>query len=122
MDSQDKFYVPTFIPVTENEYTFMGRLLKNITDSLSKGIYLDSMSSWYNSEGNQIFGLRFIHFLHQHLGTTFLQGLDKLIVYALMSEVKKFQKDYGFIIGGGAVSEEHRKMANRHNPELNQFL
>ena len=51
LDSQDKFYVPTFIPVTETEYTFMGRLLANITDSLSKGLYLDSMSSWYNAEG-----------------------------------------------------------------------
>jgi len=108
MDFQDKYYVPTFIPVDANDFTFMGRLLRNITDDLGKGMYLDSLSSWYDSSGKQIFGLRYVHFLHQHLGTTFLQGLDQLIVYTIVSETRKFQRDYGYIIGGGTVSEERR--------------
>ena len=90
LDYQDKHYVPTFIPVDANDFTFMGRLLRNITDSLGKGMYLDSLSSWYDPNGQQIFGLRYVHFLHEHLGTTFLQGLDRLIVYTLVSETKKF--------------------------------
>ena len=93
LDYQDKYFVPNFIPVDAYDFTFMGRLLRNITtksDSLGKGMYLDSLSSWYDTEGKQIFGLRYVHFLHEHLGTTFLQGLDKLIVYTLMSEIKQF--------------------------------
>ena len=84
-DGQDKYYVPIFIPVDANDFTFMGRLLRNISDSLGRGNYLDSMSSWYDTDGRQIFGLRYVHFLHEHLGTTFLQGLDKLITYTIVS-------------------------------------
>jgi hypothetical protein len=51
IDYQDKHFIPTFIPVDANDFTFMGRLLRNITDSLGKGMYLDNLSSWYNSEG-----------------------------------------------------------------------
>jgi hypothetical protein len=39
-----------------------------------------------------------------------------------MSETKKFQKDYGFILGGGAVSEDHRELAKRHDKKLNATL
>jgi len=122
LDYQDKYYVPTFIPVDAHDFTFMGRLLRNITDSLGKAMYLDSLSSWYDSNGQQIFGLRYVHFLHEHLGTTFLQGLDRLIVYTLVSETKKFQRDYGFIIGGGTVSEELRLKGKKHNQQLVQTL
>jgi WASH complex subunit strumpellin len=51
LDNQDKYYVPTFIPVDAYDLTFMGRLLRNISDSLGRGNYLDSMSSWYDNEG-----------------------------------------------------------------------
>lgn len=72
LDSEEKHYVPTFIPVDAHDFTFMGRLLRNIMESLGKGMYLDNLSSWYDSSGKQIFGLRYVHFLHEHLGTTFL--------------------------------------------------
>ena len=107
LDSQDKHHVPSFIPVDANDFTFMGRLLRNIADSLNRGMYLDSLSSWYTADGEQIFGLRYVNFLHQHMGTQFLQGLDRLIVYNIISDTKRFQKDFGFIIGGGAVTVDH---------------
>jgi len=122
LDYQDKHFVPTFIPVDAHDFTFMGRLLRNITDSLGKGMYLDSLSSWYNSSGSQIFGLRYVHFLHEHLGTTFLQGLDRLIVYTIVSETRKFQRDYGFVVGGGTVSEELKLKGKKHNAPLIQTL
>jgi WASH complex subunit strumpellin len=122
MDYQDKHFVPTFIPVDANDFTFMGRLLRNITDSLGKGMYLDSLSSWYDGQGQQIFGLRYIHFLHEHLGTTFLQGLDRLIVYTVVSETRKFQRDYGYIIGGGTISEELQKKGKKQNVQVMQEL
>jgi len=52
LDDTDKHYVPTFIPVDAHDFTFMGRLLRNITDSLGKGMYLDSLSSWYDQNGS----------------------------------------------------------------------
>lgn len=64
IDSNDGAdYVPDFEPVDENDATFMGRLLRQITRSLDKGFYLDSQSTWYTYEGKQLFGLRFINFL-----------------------------------------------------------
>lgn len=56
-----------------------------------------------------------MHFLHEHLGTTFLQGMDRLIVYTIVSEVRKFQRDYGFIIGGGTISEELRNKGKKYS-------
>lgn len=122
LDYEEKHFVPSFIPVDAFDFTFMGRLLRNITESLGKGMYLDSLSSWYDNSGSQIFGLRYVHFLHEHLGTTFLQGLDRLIVYTIVSETRKFQRDYGFIIGGGTVSEELRLKGKKHDQRLLQML
>lgn len=51
LDSEEKHYIPTFIPVDAHDFTFMGRLLRNIMESLGKGMYLDNLSSWYDSSG-----------------------------------------------------------------------
>ncbi len=72
LENNEKYFVPIFVPVDSNDFTFMGRLLRNISDSLGKGMYIDNLSSWYDYTGQQIFGLRYVHFLHEHLGTTFL--------------------------------------------------
>lgn len=122
LDYQEKHFVPTFIPTDNYNITFMGRLLRNITESLGKGMYLDYLSSWYDPKGQQIFGLRYVHFLHEHLGTTFLQGLDRLIVYTIVSETRKFQREYGYIIGGGTVSEEKRAKGKKQNLQLMKDL
>jgi hypothetical protein len=50
----------------------MGRVLRHITETISKGYYLDHLSSWYDSNGNQIFGLRYVNYVQEYLGTTFL--------------------------------------------------
>ena len=60
--------------------------------------------------------------MHEHLGTTFLQGLDRLIVYTIVSETRKFQREYGYIIGGGTVSEEKRAKGKKHNLQLMKDL
>ena len=69
IDSNETQFIPTFEPVDENDITFMGRLLTAVLSSMNKGIYLDHMSHWYTREGEQTFGLRFINFLHDNLGT-----------------------------------------------------
>ena len=51
LDYQEKHFVPTFIPTDNYNITFMGRLLRNITESLGKGMYLDYLSSWYDPKG-----------------------------------------------------------------------
>ena len=87
----------------------MGRLLTAVLESMDKGVYLDHMSHWYNEKGEQMFGLRFINFLHDNLGTQFLQGLDQLIVYRLVSELRTFYRDYSINIGGGSMAPELQK-------------
>lgn len=81
----DDQYRPDFDPVDTLDQTFMGRLLRNILSQMDRGFYLDSTSTWYTLEGKQVFGLRYLNFLHEHLGTIFMQGLDKLIVYNIVN-------------------------------------
>lgn len=47
-----------------------------------------------------------------------MQGLDKLIVYNIVSELRKLTRNYGLWIGGGGVSEEKRIMGNKQNKIL----
>ena len=84
----------------------MGRLLTATLTAMDGGFYLEQMSHWYSRTGEQTFGLRFIHFLHENLGTQFLQGLDKLIVYRMVSELRAFYREYSIHIGGGSLSPE----------------
>ena len=105
----EKNYIPEFDPVDEFDATFMGRLLRHILASMDRGFYLDHLSTWYDFEGQQTFGLRFINFLHDTLGTVFLQGLDKLLVYNIVFQLRSFYKNYGYIIGGGDITPEMKK-------------
>ena len=73
---------------------------------MNMGFYLDQMSTWYEMSGEQAWGLRFINFLHENLGTTFIQGFDRLCCYRLTSELRQFYRDYGLQIGGGNISKE----------------
>ena len=86
---------------------------------MNKGIYLDQLSHWYNTQGEQTFGLRFINFLHENLGTQFLQSLDKLIIYKLVSELRAFYRDYSINIGGGSMPQE---LQQRYRTPENQNL
>ena len=106
IDSNDIQFIPQFEPVDEHDLTFMGRLLTAVLNSMNKGVYLDQMSHWYNPQGEQTFGLRFIIFLHDNLGTSFMQGLDKLIGYRMVSELRQFYRDYSINIGGGSMPHE----------------
>lgn len=94
VEAQSNYFVPTFTP-DNNDFTFMGRVLRHITETITKGYYLDHLSSWYDANGNQIFGLRYVHYVQDYLGTTFLQGLDKLVVFSIVSEINKFCRFYG---------------------------
>jgi len=98
----------------------MGRLLTAVLGSMNKGIYLDHMSHWYTREGEQTFGLRFINFLHENLGTQFLQGFDKLVVYRLVSELRAFYRDYSITLGGGSMPPELQ--AKHRLPEYTQLI
>ena len=100
---------PEFDPVDTEDQTFMGRLLRNILAQLDRGFYLDNFSSWYGADGKQVFGLRYINFLHEHLGTIFLQGLDKLIVYNLVASLRRIFSNYGLFFGGGNITVEMKK-------------
>ena len=53
-----------------------------------------------------MWGIRFVNFLHENLGTQFLQGFDKLIVYKLVNELRKFYREYSINVGGGSLSQE----------------
>lgn len=86
----------------------MGRVLRHITETISKGFYLEHLSAWYDNQGNPIFGLRHVNYVHDYLGTTFLQGLDKLITYNIVNKINFFCRDYGLYIGGGGVSDDKR--------------
>ena len=64
--------MPEFTALDEHDFTFMGRLLRFVLQSISNGFYLEATQTWYDQQGNQVFGVRFIHFLQENLGTSFL--------------------------------------------------
>ena len=70
-DAEDN-YIPEFNPVDEDDFTFMGRLLTKVLSELKKSFYLDQTNTWYDFQGNQVWGIRFVNFLHENLGTQFL--------------------------------------------------
>lgn len=51
-----------------------------------------------------------------------MQGLDKLVVYNIVSEIRKFCSNYGIIIGGGFVDDKTRARENKQNKMLNSEL
>jgi hypothetical protein len=104
LEAQENTYIPEFKPIDEFDFTFMGRLLRFILISVQDGFFLESTNTWYDKTGNQVFGVRFINFLQENLGTSFLQGFDKLIVYNLVHHMRAFYRDYGLHIGGASVS------------------
>jgi WASH complex subunit strumpellin len=63
IESQENYFVPQFKPVDPFDFTFMGRVLRHISDTINRGIYLDSTNSWYDVNGNQLFGLRYVYYL-----------------------------------------------------------
>lgn len=63
-----------------------------------------------------------MNYVHDYLGTSFLQGLDRLIVYSIVSEINKFCRFYGLQIGGGGISEEMRTKGNKVNRQILQSI
>jgi Hereditary spastic paraplegia protein strumpellin len=96
----------------------MGRVLRHIIRTIEKGFYLDHLSSWYDSTGAQLFGLRHVNYVQDYLGTSFLIGLDRLITYNIVNRTNEFYSSYGQSIGGGSVSQKKRDVAKKFNPEL----
>jgi hypothetical protein len=62
-----------------------------------------------------VFGQRYINFVAETLGTVFLQGLDKLIAYNIISELRQLYRDYGLLVGGGTVNEAMKKKFAQKN-------
>jgi WASH complex subunit strumpellin len=48
IEAQESYYIPIFNPVDEFDFTFMGRVLRQILKTIEKGFYLDHLSSWYD--------------------------------------------------------------------------
>jgi hypothetical protein len=89
---------------------------------MNKGFYLDSMSTWFDTNGNQTWGLRFINFLQETLGTTILQGLDKLIVYNIVNQLRRFYFDYGVYMGGVKLSKNDMETYNAKLKDMPKFV
>ena len=95
MEAQENYYVPIFTPVDDLDFTFMGRVLRHILQTISKGFYFDHLSSWYDAQGNQLFGLRHVNYVQDYLGASFLVGLDRLITYNIVNRIQDFFSIYG---------------------------
>ena len=46
--TQDNQYVPEFTALDEYDFTFMGRLLRFVLQSISNGFYLEATQTWYD--------------------------------------------------------------------------
>ncbi len=122
MEAQENYYVPIFTPVDDLDFTFMGRVLRHILQTISKGFYLDHLSSWYDAQGNQLFGLRHFNYVQEYLGASFLGGLDRLITYNIVNRISDFFSVYGQTIGGGGVSQKKRDLNKVYNKDFYRNL
>ena len=68
--------------------------------------------------GTLIFGMKSFNFVHEYLGSQFCLGLDKLLVYNIVSELRMFTRSYGLYNGGGGVSDDFRVKGKQHNKAL----
>ncbi len=68
--------------------------------------------------GTLIFGMKSFNFVHESLGSQFCLGLDKLLVYNIVSELRMFTRSYGLYNGGGGVSDDFRVKGKQHNKAL----
>jgi hypothetical protein len=72
--------------------------------SPDKVLYLDQVSNFYSTTtGQQVFGLRNVVSLEKDIGVIFLQSLDQMISYRIVTDIKTFIRDYGSMIGAGGV-------------------
>jgi len=88
---------------------------------MDRGYYLDSTSTWYDQNGNQTWGLRFINFLQETLDTVILQGLDKLIVYNIVNQLRRFYFEYGIYLGGVKLSKEDQENYKKKLENMPKF-
>jgi WASH complex subunit strumpellin len=118
IEAQESYNIPIFTPVDGDDFTFMGRVLRHILRTIEKGFYLDHLSSWYDSTGSQLFGLRHVNYVQDYLGTAFLVGLDRLITYNIVNRTNDFFSFYGLSIGGGGITQKKRDVGKVFNPEF----
>jgi WASH complex subunit strumpellin len=104
----DSIPIPRLPPLDTDSVNFMGRLTREIllqTDS-RRATYVDQLASWIDPAGNEIVGLRTFGAIHKSVGTFGLTGIDKLLCFMIVRDLREFTKLYRKHIDG----------------QLNQFL
>lgn len=56
--------------------------------------------------------------MHDNLGTIFLQGLDKLIVYNLVASLRRLSTDFDMFISGGNSPPDMKKQFEKKDAIL----
>lgn len=84
--------IPRFPPSDETSVNFIGRLARELlalTD-ISKTIYVDQMSGWYDKDGREIVGIQTFELLQSSVGVFGVSGLDKLLCFMIVKELQQF--------------------------------
>ncbi|KAI2805344.1 hypothetical protein RDWZM_008639 [Blomia tropicalis] len=82
--------IPIFLPLDPYSLTFIGRLVKQITNFTDpkNTIYVYSLSAWYDSKTHQeIIDGKLFSLILKSIGVTGTNGIDRLISFQIVSEL-----------------------------------
>jgi len=95
--------IPMYEPI-DGCSTFLGRLVQgllNITSPTKNLFYLAGCNSWYDAEGNLVFGPKTVRNLIKTFGVVGITGLDKIISYNISKEINSYAKIYKRLMDSG---------------------
>ena len=100
-DAQSRFQsraipIPTF-PNLNGSVNFMGRTvgaLLRMTDA-STTIYSPECGGWYLADGKEVCGSAAIGLLRKSIGAAGLMGVDRLLGFRIVNELRQFLRFYG---------------------------
>ena len=74
--------------------TFVGRLGRSILGLIEtrRTFYWDQGQSWYDFQGNLVFGELALHKLEQGVGLPLLKGVDRFYQFFLLAKLSTFQR------------------------------
>eukprot|EP00656_Telonema_subtile_P001385 TRINITY_DN10622_c0_g4_i2.p1 TRINITY_DN10622_c0_g4~~TRINITY_DN10622_c0_g4_i2.p1 ORF type:complete len:1069 (-),score=421.60 TRINITY_DN10622_c0_g4_i2:243-3449(-) len=100
-DWQSKFQskairIPQFKPVDEHSNNFIGRVMRQLMMHIDPRttVFVGASSSWVDKDGNEVVGMRTFTLLHRSIGTFGIQGLDRLLSFMIVTELRSLEHVY----------------------------
>jgi len=88
--------IPQYKPLDEFSNNFIGRVTRQLMMYIDprQTVFVGASSSWVDKEGKEVVGMRTFSLLHRSIGTFGVQGLDRLLSFMIVSELRSLESMY----------------------------